>query len=75
MMIRKPFGINQFRSHLHQTLLEALRLGNPAKGRHPPPQQDFEAGSLACEYVLQVQRMMNAFDDAGGSDNRKATNR
>ena len=66
MMVCEALGINQLRSELHQTLFEALRLGNATEGGHSAAFQNLQPRSLPRENVLQVERMMDALDDPRG---------
>src|SRR5262249_31774010 len=65
VMVGELFGINQIGSEGHQALLEAHRLGDPAERGDLPPFDPFQPSALAGEDVLEIKRMMDAFDDPG----------
>src|SRR5207247_1207279 len=65
MVIGKALRVNQFAAEVHQAALEALRLGDAAQCPDFAAFEHFQSGALAGEHVLQIQRVVNALDNAG----------
>src|SRR6185369_16214636 len=65
VVIGEPLGINQFGAQGHEALLKAFRLGNAAERRHLSLLQQIQTVLFAGKNILEIQRMMNAFDDGG----------
>ena len=64
-MVHEALGIDQFRAERNEALLETFRLRDAAEGRDFFAAQKIQGFSFTGENVLEVQRMMNAFDDGG----------
>ena len=64
-MVGIPSGQHDLGPEFGEFRFEALGLGDPAEAGHPASLQQVESASLAGEDILEVERMMDALDDAG----------
>jgi hypothetical protein len=64
MVIGEFARIDQLRAELNQAFLEALGLRNPAQRGNLSALKEVEPDTVASKNVFEVERMMNALDDA-----------
>src|ERR1039457_3372185 len=65
VMVHETLGIDEFAAEFYQALFEAFRLGDAAQRRDFFALEKIQAFPFAAEHILEIQRMMHAFDEAG----------
>ena len=66
VVIGKAFGVNEVGAQADETFFKTLRLGDSTEGSDFAAFEKIQSTALGGKYVLQVERMMNTFDDGGG---------
>ena len=66
VMVGEALGIDQFAAQGEQAMLKAFRLGNPAQGSDLFVFEKSQTLAFPSKDVLEIERVMNAFDNAGG---------
>ena len=63
-MVGKTFGINELAAERNEAALKTFRLGNAAEGGDFFFFEQSQVVPFTGEHVLEIERVMHAFDDA-----------
>src|SRR5262249_40588140 len=66
MVIGETLGIDQFAAEMDQALFKTFGLRDAAKRSHFPRFQSFQVQAATGKDVFEIERVVNALDDAGG---------